>query len=176
MDLSHQSWCPSHLQTGTVPWNGHTWWTWPIPLRRKETHIMVTTHVHANICLHVVCLQQDAHTALELETVSVFNLIGHYMVLFLLIFRSPAKFCLWRVQPPEQWCLQSPAAPHRAAASSTVTARIQVTPSGDKMKKHCQQTKLFVRECNKARDNTSITHMSLQVNTKSFEVKETNTG
>lgn len=41
---------------------------------------------------------------------------------------SPKKFRLWRCKPPKQRCLQSPATTHRAAARSTVTAFIKVTP------------------------------------------------
>lgn len=97
------------------------------------------THYGNNIhpCQHLpVCgVSSGGHQRwydLEFKTVSVLNLIGRSMVRLIILFHSPAKFCLWRVQPPEQWCLQSPAAPHRAAGSSTVTAGIQVTPSVDK--------------------------------------------
>lgn len=55
VDPSHQSWCPSHPRTGTVPWNGPTWWMWPAPLRLKETRIMVTGDLDAHICLYVWC-------------------------------------------------------------------------------------------------------------------------
>lgn len=58
VDPSHQSWCPSHLRTGTALWSGHTWWTWPVPLRPKETHIMVTTHIKPSACVRYLFMRR----------------------------------------------------------------------------------------------------------------------